>query len=395
MVRQSGDAQYVNAERRSALPPPHPSNLPDPHRPAASASSADNSAAAPIAPGTPIAGSADCAAAAAAPFFHCPLSIIHYPFPPAPRRARIYAKLFDNPNKRHKACGMPALSPNSRAAREFTSGNLLFFATYATVTALTATAVVRRLFFYQGHHHCPTLSMLMRARNMKKLLLIVLLASLSLHAEYQITGFGVPVTENFDAFNATNLANWALYTGGTALLTDNGSKNSGARYAYTNSPTERSLGYLPSSSAAYTTNIAYFTNVSANAIGKLVITNYYEQWRIVGGGRTNGYRAYLSIDGSPWSELLGLSYTSGVPAGTTITYGDGNNNRTMKSGTIEALTIPSAAGFQIMWVSDRGLGAGSSQGISIDDLTVVGLVPEPAVLALLSATLLFTRRLFC
>ncbi len=203
------------------------------------------------------------------------------------------------------------------------------------------------------------------------------------HADYQITTMGVPITETFDAFNATNLSHWLLICYGTNTL-GNGSLSTGGLWAYTNAPHERSLGYQGSTPlGTVCSNIAFFTNVSGHTIGTLSITNYYEQWRFLNeGNRTNAWRAWYSISGAAWSAIPEMSWWSSLSNGTY--FGIGSQNRSLATASLTGLSIPDGAGFRLMWTSDRGGPGGSSPGIAIDDLTVVPVVPEPAFMLTLA-----------
>ncbi|MGA0368891.1 MAG: PEP-CTERM sorting domain-containing protein [Kiritimatiellia bacterium] len=201
------------------------------------------------------------------------------------------------------------------------------------------------------------------------------LASTSVQAQISLSSLNTPYTQNFDTIVADNTSGnpivlplgWTA-TGESVLYRGTStSSTSGGLYGY-NSET---LGYLPSSSADNIQFTALFANNTGSAITELSISYLGEHWRGVS-GRENTWSVELDT-GSGFSTVSGLTFTPN-------TDGSLASAASLSNPSI-AVSIADSATFSIRWVSDRGTGTGSSQGISFDNVSVTA-IPEPSTLAM-------------
>jgi len=227
---------------------------------------------------------------------------------------------------------------------------------------------------------------------MKKFITIIgLAAAVSLaggHAQVQITAFNTPYTQNFNAIDADNTigdatvlpTNWAITGEQDTYRGTSTTSATGGIYGY-NSET---AGYLPSSSADNVQFTLSLQNKTGSTISELSVSYVGEQWRGVS-GRENTWVVELDT-GSGFNAVSGLTFTPNTD-GTLASAASLSNSSI-------AVSIANDATFAVRWVSDRGTGTGSSQGISFDDVSV-SAIPEPGTWALIglgSAVVLWRMR---
>ncbi len=203
-------------------------------------------------------------------------------------------------------------------------------------------------------------------------------------AAYIITTPNTPIIESFTNFGITEPTNWTI--AGTAIFIppDSGSIQTAGIHSYGETgSSERALGYIGSASVPSIAFTAAFTNSTGTTIHQLDVEFRAEQWRS-DFSRINGWVVSLSTDG-------GLNYDP-INAGNLSTWKssveeeagpiDGNVHSSLRSGSITGLSIPNGETFFLRWSADRGVPSGSSQGIAIDDVSVVASVPEPSMILL-------------
>lgn len=171
-------------------------------------------------------------------------------------------------------------------------------------------------------------------------------------------------TQDFNAFTGANPPNgWTISaTGGTNC----GSNTAGSGYAY-GSGSDYALGYLPSSSLTSYTARVTFTNNTGSIITGLTISYDFETWRR-GQTRDNGFSVTIST-GQNVSAL-----------NQTFTGGSGNCSQEVvpKAVTLNGLSIAVNQIFYITWTGDRGTGSGSSNGVAIDNFSIMPVVQVPS-----------------
>lgn len=171
-------------------------------------------------------------------------------------------------------------------------------------------------------------------------------------------------TQDFNAFTGANPPNgWMVSaTGGTNC----GSSTAGSGYAY-GSGSDYALGYLPSTSLTSYTARVTFTNNTGSIITGLTIAYDFETWRR-GQTRDNGFAVTIST-GQNVSAL-----------NQTFTGGSGNCSQEVipKTVTLSGLSIAANQTFFITWTGDRGSGSGSSNGVAIDNFSIMPVVQVPS-----------------
>lgn len=218
---------------------------------------------------------------------------------------------------------------------------------------------------------------------MRSLLFLALPAAMMLAparsaAQVSVTAGSLTYTQNFNSFAgsaATLPAGWTATGSFTYRGTGNGSSNAGGSWAYGNTG-EYALGYLGSGSATSIQYRATFVNNTGSAITALAISFDFEQWR-VGGGNTQGFTV-TGLNSLASSSLSTLN-TSSCSCGST-----GTATVTPKSLTLTGLSIPNGSTYGIQWAGSDG--AGTDNGIAIDNFSITATIISPCTPPTLAAT---------
>lgn len=221
------------------------------------------------------------------------------------------------------------------------------------------------------------------------LLFLFLLFSLTGYNQYVLTGLNYSQDFNSLASTGTSAAlpaGWyfledgisanATYTAGT------GSSTTGDTYSFGSAlSTERALGGLQSSALEPRFGF-WMTNSTGNAINAIIVSYTGEQWRLGVAGRSDRLDFQYSLDATAldngtWTDLSALDFASPTIAGPTGAL-DGNlaANRTFVGTVINGLNIPVGGTIFFRWL-DLDI-AGSEDGLSIDDLSLVITTAIPA-----------------
>ncbi|PTB92975.1 hypothetical protein C9994_13435, partial [Marivirga lumbricoides] len=187
---------------------------------------------------------------------------------------------------------------------------------------------------------------------------------------------GIVYSDNFTAFEGeSDPTNWiSSDVDGVAASEwrgkDTGSSNGGGKYSFgaSEEDTDRSLGFLPSSSRAIYYDLEFLNN-SGKTIETLLINYIAKQWRSANEGRINGWQVFLIQDDNE-TELTELNYraTNTLPTGSIEP--TEQLHATEKSGNLTGLNILQGENFTIRFFGDNGTGGGSRQGVAIDDLEI-------------------------
>jgi len=221
------------------------------------------------------------------------------------------------------------------------------------------------------------------------LLFFLLLFSLAGYNQYVLTGLNYSQDFNSLASAGTSAAmpaGWYfLETGVNADITytaGTGSDNTADTYSFGSAAsTERALGGLRSS--ALVPNFGFWmTNNTGNTINAIIVSYTGEQWRLGATGRSDRLDFQYSLDATTlntgtWTDLSALDFASPTIAGPTGAL-DGNlaANRTFVGTVINGLNIPVGGTIFFRWF-DLDI-AGSEDGLSIDDLSLVITTAIPA-----------------
>ena len=226
---------------------------------------------------------------------------------------------------------------------------------------------------------------------MKKFLTPVLAASVlcfampDVLAQYQVTTLGSAVVyENFNSYRgsaATLPSGWTLNTqnaNNTNLYrgVGNGSSSTAGYWAYGVDNTDRSLGYVATGASGVNMNATMqFVNTSGSTITSFVLSYLGEEWRRVSGSSSQFTVFYGSTLAGATTALADSTWS---PAN-----GANANGSLISSSTINAANTPiSISNGDSFFLRFAYLGgAGSREGISIDDITVTfnggGVEPGP------------------
>lgn len=201
----------------------------------------------------------------------------------------------------------------------------------------------------------------------------ILAVASSVQAQYSLSSLNSAVLEEFTGWGGTgNPTNWTVLAGnnvGSFKGQNNGASNTGGIWSYgATGSDERALGYLGSGNAAATTFAASttFVNNTGAVITGLNIGYDAEQWRFAA-SRLNGFTVSFSIDGGEYTNLDSLLFvpsvtgTTGTPTITTLTQ------------QVSDLSVAPGSSISLKFLSDRGPGAGSSQGVAIDNLSLTAV----------------------
>ena len=217
--------------------------------------------------------------------------------------------------------------------------------------------------------------------------LAVLLSALSFgfaaQADLILNSLGT-TTYNFDTFAGTAApADWTVTGNATVTWqgTDSGSSTTGGGRSYTNAGPNRSLGFLGSGTLTNMTAQLVVDNQTGSIITDVTLSFSILQYRLSNGGRASTI-AFNDVTNLGFNEPTYTAATTGttgaiIPPTTIGTF----------SQTISGLNIANGSSFTFEWLYDRGTGAGSAQGMAIDNV-VITVVPEPATLAFMAIGLL-------
>jgi hypothetical protein len=187
------------------------------------------------------------------------------------------------------------------------------------------------------------------------------------------TNSTVTLRDEFTGFNGTasppewTLANQIGAQSAAWQGTDTGSSTTGGLRSYG----DGSLGFLPTGTMAVTASTTYF-NLTGEMVEEIQITYDAEQWRAALGGRTNGWSAQITVNGTT-STIAPLAFTA---SNATATGAISGGTSTTLNATLTGLTIPHGAGFTLRFVGNSGAGSGDPQGVAIDNLEVTVVAPR-------------------
>lgn len=224
---------------------------------------------------------------------------------------------------------------------------------------------------------------------------LLFLAAVPAAAQVSLTTLGSAYTQNFDTLPATGSATWvnnpagallgwySVRTGtGTTIAADTGTSTGGNLYSYgAAAVAERALGTIGSGNA---TAGSFFHGVrllnnTGSTINSLTVTYTGEQWRnsaaaahtaafsyLVGSPTVTGTLAEFQTTGV---AVTPLDFTSPITGGTAgALNGNLAANRTVKSYSINGLSIPNGTEIMLRW-SDPDQ-TGGDHGLAIDDFSV-------------------------
>lgn len=223
-----------------------------------------------------------------------------------------------------------------------------------------------------------------------------------LQAQYQVTTLGAAVVENFNGMQVPTgtitAVNFNAALGGTTqgqrnaawVLTslvgrgnDNGGGSPGGgwtAYANVNSSTDKALGMLGNSGAAYNgTNIANstatFANASGSTVTSFVLSYSGEQWRANSG--LGSITVQYSVNGGTFTDLSTSTFNLNIVNATNIANtttlagalnGDASGNRTTALGaTVTGLSLANGQNIQFRFLFSVGT---NSKAVAIDDVSV-------------------------
>ncbi len=227
---------------------------------------------------------------------------------------------------------------------------------------------------------------------MKKLFVLVTSLCLagSVHADLVLNSLGT-TTYDFNSYAGSAApTDWNL-SGNAALVfnnLDSGSGTAGGIRAYTNAGPNRALGFLGSGTLTNMTAQLVLDNQTGLTITEITLSYSVSQNRLASGGRPS-FIAFNDVSNLGFTEN---TYTAGA-TGTTGALIPPTSLGTF-SETLTGLNIAPGEKVTFEWLYDRGVGAGSAQGMSLDNVAIT-VVPEPTSIALLAiglAGLAYRRR---
>jgi PEP-CTERM motif len=244
---------------------------------------------------------------------------------------------------------------------------------------------------------------------MKKVLATLAIAALAgtaANAQYSFTSVGQTITESFTNYDGTAApTNWTLNAvnqgngAGQASFQgnrgDTGSTTGGWRsYGHTSpsNSSDRLLGFLGNGNYGVNTNGAFamatasFVNNTGVTLNELLIGYTGEQW-LGQSARESTFSVSYSLDGTTFTDVPSLLFTAPDTgeANNTVLDGEAAGNRVVFAPfDLTGLSIDPGNTFYIRWSYNGGGGAGSRQGLSLDDINVqtLGVVPEPTTISL-------------
>lgn len=185
--------------------------------------------------------------------------------------------------------------------------------------------------------------------------------------------------DEFTGFNGTaspsewTVSNQAGAESASWFGTDTGSSTTGGLRSYGSG--DGSLGFLPTGTMAVAATTTFF-NLTGEKVEQLQISYDAEQWRAALGGRTNGWSAQITVNGTS-STIAPLAFTA---TNGTATGAISGGTSTTLNATLTGLDIPHGAGFTLRFLGNNGAGSGNRQGISIDNLQVSVVAPRLVII---------------
>jgi autotransporter-associated beta strand protein len=226
------------------------------------------------------------------------------------------------------------------------------------------------------------------------LLVAIFAVSPAAHAQYVVTTVGVAVTENFNSYNGTAApANWTLSSNNRTSPANTANGTAGFQGNDTGSSATggwRNYGTTGSGSLGYVGNGNFGSGNGANNYPAIMTTQFQnstggvvtsfllgytgEQWRH-GGSRESFILVYYSLDGSAFTQITGLTFNSlnvSATGNDAALNGDVAANRTVLSAAnVNSLSVVNGNSIYFRWTyNGSATGAGSRQGLSIDDISV-------------------------
>jgi predicted extracellular nuclease/uncharacterized protein YjiK len=199
-----------------------------------------------------------------------------------------------------------------------------------------------------------------------------------------------PYTQDFNTLISSGSATWVdnsingWYTArtgtGTTIVASTGSNTAGNLYSF-GLDTDRALGSIGSGNAAAGSFFwgARFFNDTGSTINTLYLNYFGEQWRNSGAAaQTVDFQYQIGATGltsGTWTNNDALDFTSPVTGGTASAI-NGNQNRTLVSGTINGLSLAPGQEIWFRW-SDPDH-SGTDHGLAIDDIQV-STSPPPGI----------------
>jgi hypothetical protein len=221
--------------------------------------------------------------------------------------------------------------------------------------------------------------------------------------------------------NSSSIQGWYLYHGlnpGTESGTDGhqrlraspGNSNTGSFFSFGSTGSgERALGSIGSTTVAtnpgaipqdlsFMYTALRLTNNTGQTLGSFTLTYTGEQWR--DGGATGGtpetllfdYSTNATFDGSfngpgftggTFTPVSALNFSTPVNGAATALDGNAPANRLLRTAVVTGVNWTPGTDLWLRW-NDPQLANAADQGIAIDDVTFIALVPEPASFGLVA-----------
>jgi hypothetical protein len=198
-----------------------------------------------------------------------------------------------------------------------------------------------------------------------------------------ISQFNVGYTENFDTLantgpSGTLPAGWAFSEAGSGAnatyTAGTGSGTTGDTYSFgAAGSAERAFGTLQTGSLASSLG-TFIANSTGSTLTQLAFSFYGEQWRLGALGREDRLDFAFSTDATSlttgtWTAHAALSFIAPtIGPSTGALDGNAAANRTLVTGTLSGLSLPTGDSLWIRW-SDFNA-TGSDDGLGIDDFSV-------------------------
>lgn len=212
---------------------------------------------------------------------------------------------------------------------------------------------------------------------------------------------GVTYTQDFNTLANTgtstaNVTGWGLSESGAntnfSYIATDGTLNSGNTYSFgTGTNADRAFGGLRSGSLVPIFGGKFINNTGAT-ISSLIVSYTGEQWRSGTASRVDKLDFQYSTDATTlangtWTDVDALDFTSVNNAAVGALDGNLAGNRSVKSFTLNGLSIPAGTVFFFRWTDFDASGA--DDGLGIDDFSLApGCTPptnQPTGLSLTPA----------
>jgi hypothetical protein len=205
------------------------------------------------------------------------------------------------------------------------------------------------------------------------------------YAQVGLTSLGSTYSQDFNTLASIGTTNdvstlpagWTFLETGTSANTTyaagTGSSNTGNTYSL-GVDSDRALGELRSGACIPVLGASFVNNTGA-VVTSLQISYAGEQWRLGAASRPFGDQldfqyslTATSLATGAWVDVNDLDFTAPVIAGTAGAL-IGNNNRTVRTATIDGLSIAPGSVFWIRW-NDLDV-SGSDDALGVDDFSIV------------------------